>query len=577
MQPSYVTTHLRRFALPLPFFLSVGVLMGIIALCIAVSVERSGGFSYILDDAYIHLSIAHTWVAHSVFGVTPYEASSTSSSLLWTFILALLMSIGFPFQVYLPLILNGMAAAGVLWLAYGQFRRLEVPEVTPLHLEWGKRHFAVSVDRFRTSFVSVWLIFIVLVTSFPLVVQYGMEHSLHTLLAFLFILQAGRVILRPVEILTLRDYAWLGVLTVFLTSIRYEGLFTVGGAAVVLVIRRQWRVTLFILGLGLLVPLVYALYSVQQGWYPLPNSLIVKATLGASTPSDLLWTLAGGTAVQQTHSLDGIFILPIFALMIAMTGAMVWLRHQPHFKEVEQDLSLGLGLVTGTLLLQLMFVRFADRYYIYLYIIGLVFVGQVLFMFLTRLPRRINISLATLWQALPMMGLLCGLLYPFVSFGYYQFPREWIGASNIYEQHHQMARFLRTYYSGESVMANDIGVITYYADIHLVDIAGLATTEMARAKREGRFTSDFTEAFARERGVKIAMIYESWYRPGTATGPPEQWIRVGSWTIPDNKVAGSAQVSFYATSPAEAERLEQQLREFAPTLPPRVMVELPPE
>jgi len=332
-----------------------------------------------------------------------------------------------------------------------------------------------------------------------------------------------------------------------------------------------------LVGVALLPPVLYALYSFQQGWYPIPNSLIVKATLEASGASNWLWIVAGGTAVSQANALTGLFILPIFALCFTLLGAMIWLNQRPNTSEQTQALKVGIGLVVGTLLLQLMFVRFADRYYIYLFAMGLLFLGQVCLLALARFPRQVNISLTGMGQALPVVGLAVLLLYPFGAFGYSQFSREWFGGSNIYEQHHQMARFISTYYTGESVMANDIGVITYYADFYLVDIAGLATIEMARAKRDGYFDSDFTERFATERGVKIAMIYESWYTPGTPNGPPASWIRVGSWAIPDNKVAGSSRITFFATSPAEAERLETHLREFAPTLPARVMVELPPD
>ena len=44
---------------------------------------------------------------------------------------------------------------------------------------------------------------------------------------------------------------------------------------------------------------------------------------------------------------------------------------------------------------------------------------------------------------------------------------------NIFEQQYQMALFLRQFYQGQVVAANDIGAIDYLADFRLVDLAGL--------------------------------------------------------------------------------------------------------
>lgn len=567
------STPTSRAGAYVPFLLSGGTLVLIILVCLWQTFERNQGFSHILDDAYIHLSMARNWAEHGVFGVTPYEASSTSSSLLWTALLALLIRIGMPFQEYLPLVLNMLAALGVLWLGNRQFQQVAI--INPAPFQLNRRRWLLSVDGARTLFASFWLIFVVVATSFPLLVQYGMEHSLHALLAFLFLLQAGKVCSRTPTQVSKKEIGWLLLLSLLLGAVRYEGLFTVGWAALVLLAQRRWPLAIGIVGVAALVPLGFALYSVQQGWYPIPNSLVVKATLGDNSVTDILQKLAGRTAIQQLQVLHRVVVLSIMALFMGGVGAILWLRRQRVNQQEAQRLLIQLILVIGTLVLQLMFVLFVDRYYIYLYIIGLIFMGQVLWHYLAQLPRAVSLSRGVIGRSVALMAVVIALLYPFGAFGYHQFPREWVGASNIYEQHHQLARFLRTYYTGETVMANDIGVITYYADIRLVDIAGLGTIEMAHAKREGRFNSDFTEAFARERNVKIAMLYESWYVPGTPNGPPASWVRVGSWAIPDNLVAGSSRVTFFATSAEQADPLEAQLREFSPTLPPQVMVELP--
>ena len=53
------------------------------------STAANGTFVYTLDDAYIHLTIGRTLAEHGVWGVSPREYSSASSSPLWTILLAL--------------------------------------------------------------------------------------------------------------------------------------------------------------------------------------------------------------------------------------------------------------------------------------------------------------------------------------------------------------------------------------------------------------------------------------------------------------------------------------------------------
>lgn len=56
---------------------------------------------------------------------------------------------------------------------------------------------------------------------------------------------------------------------------------------------------------------------------------------------------------------------------------------------------------------------------------------------------------------------------------------------NIYDQQIQMSRFLHTYYNESKVMANDIGAITYYTKIDLLDLVGLGSTSLIHNKIVG--------------------------------------------------------------------------------------------
>jgi hypothetical protein len=130
-----------------------------------------------------------------------------------------------------------------------------------------------------------------------------------------------------------------------------------------------------------------------------------------------------------------------------------------------------------------------------------------------------------------------------------------------------MGRFVHQYYQNATVALNDIGAVNFLADIHCVDLWGLGNVEVARARRRHTYNVRDIERVTQQNGVRIAIVYDSWF-PG---GLPPEWIRVGRWTIRDNVIVGSDTVSFYATSPAEAQHLSQCLGDFYLQLPTEVI------
>lgn len=143
--------------------------------------------------------------------------------------------------------------------------------------------------------------------------------------------------------------------------------------------------------------------------------------------------------------------------------------------------------------------------------------------------------------------------------------------TNIYEQQYQMGLFLKSFYRKEAVAANDIGAINYLADIRCVDLWGLANMEVARLKRRRAYYTQEVYSLAKENRVKIALVYDSWYRD--YGGLPRQWIKAGSWIIRHNVVCGSDTVSFYAVDSSEKDSLFRHLEAFSSRLPDDVIQE----
>jgi hypothetical protein len=130
-----------------------------------------------------------------------------------------------------------------------------------------------------------------------------------------------------------------------------------------------------------------------------------------------------------------------------------------------------------------------------------------------------------------------------------------------------MGLFVREYYQHSTVALNDIGAVNFLADIHCLDLWGLANAEVAAAKQKHTYQVLDIERLSKQTGTRIAMIYDSWFIGGV---PPE-WTRVGRWTIQDNVIVGGETVSFYAVDPAETARLRESLIAFASQLPADVI------
>jgi hypothetical protein len=136
---------------------------------------------------------------------------------------------------------------------------------------------------------------------------------------------------------------------------------------------------------------------------------------------------------------------------------------------------------------------------------------------------------------------------------------------NIYGQQYQMGLFVRMFYSGESIAANDIGAISYLADIKMLDLAGLASLEVEQAMRSGCYCAETVRDLVMAKDVKVVMAYE--YMLRRHGGVPTDWVNAGQWTISDNVVCGAPTISFYATGFAETDNLIKNLKAFSSHLP----------
>jgi hypothetical protein len=504
----------------------------------AITAPLGGKFIYCLDDAYIHMAIAKNLALHGVWGVTPYEFASASSSPLWILILALsnrLLGVG----EWAPLVLNAICAVAALFVAASAWRRQRVSQPATLLL----------------------LLALLVLIPLPVMTMVGMEHTLHILLVLLWAGVLARVL--SSDTITRSDAVALGVLAPLLTIARFESLFLVFVSCAVLFFRRQ-RLLAVVVGLcGLSSVAAFAGYSLAHGWHALPNSVLVKAARADwRSASGVLMALGGRCCVMLVQAWR------LAVLLGLAVAAYVWLGARARVSRLSG--TRGMLLVfAGTLLLhlQLAQVGWFYRYEAYLIALGLFVLG------LMAAPQP---DAATSPVSLPRWVLAAGAATLVLTFGARSLralQSTPAAAKNIHDQQWQMARFLGAALGSETIAANDIGAIAFQTDTHIVDLLGLANLDTARIVMSGGYTEAGLERLAKGHHVALAVIYETPFRAAI----PKSWQLMGQWKTPAPIVMlPSNVVSFYTVDAAKAPALRQAFATFSKeALPGDVAVWLP--
>jgi hypothetical protein len=516
-----------------PIFAAAGLLFVIVTVQLTLSIRKTQGhFVYALDDPYIHMAIARNFARHGVWGVTRYEFSSSTSSLMWTLLLA--AAYLFTSSEYVPLIFNIACAIVLLAVANSLLEPLSSPA--------------------KLSLLSC----LVLLLPLSALIFSGMEHTAHIALSLPLVYTAASVIALEQISVPKRKLWLLLLLSALAPLVRYESLFLIFPAALLLGLRRRLRVAALVL-LAALVPLtVYGLISWSYGSNFLPNPLVLKGSM----PRDGILPFLQ-QALFKLRSAPHLLFLLLLAVWFFL-GA----KKSGGIGPAERVLALIFILAT---VLHLLFagIGWFYRYEAYLVAIGIMITGQSVFRVLTGrkedgTERGAKFLRVTVTLALALITGVLLLIRANSAFG------ETIPAmKNIYEQQYQMARFLETYYSGEAVAANDVGAINFMSDVRCLDLWGLGSVEVTRAKLEGAFNTTKIAELAALHHVRIALLYSVWFQGDESL--PESWIKVGQWTIRECVVCGYPTVSFYAVDTNEAERLKQNLQAFSAKLPADVI------
>lgn len=476
--------------------------------------STGGRLIYVLDDPYITLAMARSFAEAGVWGVTTAAFTHTSSSPGWTLLLAALHRMGARSEA-IPFVLSLVAGAIFLVIADDILRAGRI----------GARRRVMT------------LVLALFAAPLAAVAFTGLEHAAHAAAMAAWLYAAAVTLEAPAGKSHERRVL---ILAPLVTALRYESMLAVVLVSVVLARRGRHGLAMALLALAAAPLVAVGLAGYAHGWDLLPTSVALKG-------NNLL--TVGTWAFLVRFALQVRAVLPLGAL----TCMVVWTLFAVQASPRARTFAL---LCVGTTLLHLAFagVGWFFRYEAYLVAIGI--------LALTITARTVPRGLA--WRVCAMLTLAL-LVWRGVKSSAAVAP----ASAGVYRQQYQMGLFLRHSYQGRPVVVNDIGAVSYLARITPVDLAGLATMPVARARLSRTFGVETIRTAAREGQAQIALVYDSWY---TATGGlPTEWVRVRRWTT-RCPICSDDTVSFYGLTPAAARQLREQLDAFEPSLPDGISI-----
>jgi hypothetical protein len=499
-----------------PLLLPVAAFLTSLAAALrAGMVGTEGHLIYAVDDAYIHMAVAKNLANTALWGCTPFHFSSSSSSLLWTFLLGAAYR-AFGVHDLTPLILNIAFAVSTLVVTDRFLRRFGAPPVLSAAAMLG------------------------LVVAFPLagMALMGMEHTLHLLLTIWFGAAAVDALTSSSDDRQVRRRQTIGLclLGALLGASRYEGFFLVGLACVGFVARRQVLQSVSIAAAALLPVAAFGAISVASGAFFLPNSLMLKAAGESVSALSTLLKPPGREDLAFLRNNLGLLVLLVGGLSSALG---LW-RSRRHLWHPQVLLPLLLALM---ILLHGHYV-FSPTFWVYrydAYLVGFGIFAAAVVLAPLRGPGVLAQGGLSALVVVCLVGIVADVREGFVP------TAEIAGMKNTYLEHYQAAQFIRRYYPGDVVIVNDLGAVTYYTQGRILDLVGLGDIEpLEIMRRTGGYTSVDVRAWTSRYQPAIAIIQLGW--SWVVPRVPGEWIKVAEVEVPTNR----QRVGFFAVDPKEA-------------------------
>jgi hypothetical protein len=482
-----------------------------------------------LDDPYIHLAVADQILAGG-YGVNNGEWSSPSSSIIWPYLMALTEALHL--GAYGPLLVSAAAAAATIFAVLRLLELYYSPEAgsEPQYLKW----LAVLV---------------IPATSALALPMTGLEHSLHVWASVV-------TLIGLIEVACGKAPNGIHLIAlVMLPLVRFEGMAFAMAALAAFGLLGRWRFavisgTLIVVVLGL-----YAALMTSRGLPLLPSSIMLKSRILGDAYDHR--SIVRSVLDNFTSSLAYPYALRLLVVTFAICGGAWSLRR-------DRRSLIVCGAVLAAIFAHLGFGQYDSfhRYEVYICALASVTLIWIVAQLLPRLPVG-NRSFT---------AVITGVTIGFVSLPYLTAALQTPFASRgIYEQQHQLGRFAREFFP-RPVAVNDLGLVSWRNSNFVLDLWGLGSEAVRKAKQSGTYGPAQIASLAESRGIEIAMIYDRWFQSGMPAG----WTKVA--VLHTTAVtAAFGDVAFYRTANTDRSALAKALDVFEAQLPPRVTLERLPQ
>lgn len=482
-----------------------------------------------LDDPYIHLAVADQILAGG-YGVNNGEWSSPSSSIIWPYLMALTEALHL--GAYGPLLVSAAAAAATIFAVLRLLELYYSPEAgsEPQYLKW----LAVLV---------------IPATSALALPMTGLEHSLHVWASVV-------TLIGLIEVACGKAPNGIHLIAlVMLPLVRFEGMAFAMAALAAFALLGRWRFavisgTLIVVVLGL-----YAALMTSRGLPLLPSSIMLKSRILGDAYDHR--SIVRSVLDNFTSSLAYPYALRLLVVTFAICGGAWSLRR-------DRRSLIVCGAVLAAIFAHLGFGQYDSfhRYEVYICALASVTLIWIVAQLLPRLPVG-NRSFT---------AVITGVTIGFVSLPYLTAALQTPFASRgIYEQQHQLGRFAREFFP-RPVAVNDLGLVSWRNSNFVLDLWGLGSETVRKAKQSGTYGPAQIASLAESRGIEIAMVYDRWFQSGMPAG----WTKVA--VLHTTAVtAAFGDVAFYRTANTDRSALAKALDVFEAQLPPRVTLERLPQ